>query len=138
MSLFLTIILLSQAEDAGVQKKGRAGLVGATAVLAAVTIVGGSYYAMTREPQPRPLPPVTVEDLPPAAAPAPAPRTPSPLAPPATSARDGLLQRVEALKSELEALRKQKRDKLVDMKKKAIKEEIHTIQSGLAALDKKS
>lgn len=125
---------MSQAQDAGVKKKGRGGLVGATAVLAGVSIVGGSYYAMTREPQPRVLPPVsTVQNSPPAAT-APAP---SPFAPPAISARDELLARVESLKSELDALRKQKRDKLIDMKKKAIKEEIHTIQTGLAALDKK-
>jgi len=112
-------------------------LVGAPAVLAGVSIVGGSYYAMTREPQPRVLPPVTVQSLPPTA-PAPTPPIPSPFAPPAISARDELLQRVEGLKSELEALRKQKRDKLIDMKKKAIKDEIHTIQTGVAALDKKS
>lgn len=129
---------MSQAQDAVVKKKGRGGLIGASAVLAAASIVGGSYYAMTREPQPRPLPPVSVESVPPAANPSPSVPTPSPFAPPAVSARDELLQRVEVLKSDLESLRKQKRDKLIDMKKKAIKEEIHTIQSGLAALDKKS
>jgi len=123
------------AQDAGVQKKGRGGLIGATAVLAGASIVGGSYYAMTREPKPRVLPPVTVQSLPPAA---PAPPVPTPFTPPAISARDELLQRVESLKSELEDLRKQKRDKLVDMKKKAIKDEIHTIHTGLAALDKNS
>lgn len=126
-----------QAQDAGMQKpkSGGGGLAGVVAVLAGVTIVGGSYYAMTREPQPRPLPPMTVQSLP-SPAPAPAVQTASPFAPPAVSARDELVQRLQALKSELEQLRKQKRDKLIDVKKKAIKEEIQTIQSGLATLDK--
>lgn len=130
---------MGQAQDAGVQKKGKGGLIGATAVLAGASIVGGSYYAMTREPQPRVLPPVKppVNPLPAASAPGPALPVPSPLAPPAVSARDELLQRVESLKAELQELRKQKRDKLVDMQKKAIKDEIHTIQTGVAALDKK-
>ncbi len=128
---------MSQAQDAGVQKGGLGGWARAGSVLAAVSIVGGSYYAMTREPQPSPLPPVTVIDLPPPA-PVPAIQPPSSFAPPAVTARDELLQRMEALESELEALRKQKRDQLIDMKKKAIKEEIQTIQSRLASLGKKS
>ena len=122
---------MSQAQDAGVRKGGLGGYWARFGTaLAAVSIVGGSYYAMTREPQPNPLPPVTVQDLPPPA--------PVPFAPPAVSARDELLHRMESLKSELEALRKQKRDKLIDMKKKAIKEDIHAIQSRLASLDKRS
>lgn len=127
------------AQDAGLQKpkSGGGGLAGVVAVFAGVSIVGGSYYAMTREPQPRPLPPMTVQSSPsPAPAPAPAVQAASPFAPPAVSARDELVQRLQALKSELEQLRKQKRDKLIDVKKKAIKEEIQTIQSGLATLDK--
>jgi hypothetical protein len=129
---------LSQAQDAGVQKTGgRGGYAGIVAVLAGVSIVGGSYYAMRLQPQPRPLPPATAQNLPPPA-PAPAVQPPSPFAPPAVSARDELVQRMESLKSELEALRKQKRDKLVDMKKKAIKEDIQTIKSALASFDKQS
>ncbi|KAG0630588.1 hypothetical protein M758_1G190200 [Ceratodon purpureus] len=125
------------AQDAGVQKTGRGGAVGLVAVLGGVAIVGGSYYAMTLQPQPRPLPPATVQNLPPAVpAPVPAAQPPSPFAPPAVSARDELVQRMESLKSELELLRKQKRDKLIDMKKKAIKEDIQTIKSALASFDK--
>ena len=126
---------MSQAQDAPVQKSGRGGIAGIVAVLAGVGIVGGSYYAMTMVPQPRPLPPDRVQNLP-SPAPAPVVQPPSTFAPPAVSARDELVQRMEFLNSELETLRKQKRDKLIDMRKKAIKEEIQTIQSGLASLDK--
>ena len=107
-------------------------MAGFSSVVAGASIVGLSYYAMTWETQPNPLPPVTVQALP-----SPVPVSAS-HGPPAVSAREELLQRLESLKSELEALRKQKRDQLVDMKKKAIKEDIQTIQSSLAALDKLS
>jgi hypothetical protein len=107
-------------------------LAGFSSVVAEASIVGLSYYAMTWETEPNPLPPATVQALP-----SPAPVSAS-YAPPAVSAREELLQRMESLKSELEALRKQKRDQLVDMKKKAIKEDIQTIHSSLAALDKLS
>lgn len=128
-------VSVNQAQDVGVERKGRGGAAGVAAVLVAASVVGGTYYAMTMEPQPRPTPPVVpMQSMPKPSAPT---EIVSPFAPPKVSARDELTQRLDALRTELETLRKQKQDKLVDMKKKAIKEEIHTIQSGLASLDKR-
>lgn len=45
-------------------------------------------------------------------------------------------QRVSNLRSELAELRKEKESQLVNMKKRAIKDDINLIESGLKKLDK--
>lgn len=89
------------------------------------------YYYIITQPTIPPLipPPGEAPVLRPLSAPAP----PAP-----ASVRDELLLREARLRRELEELRRLKRDKLVDMQKREIKNEIKTIQSGLRDIEKRS
>ncbi|CAK9875019.1 unnamed protein product [Sphagnum jensenii] len=123
-------------QGSGVQKtKGGGGYVGLVAVTAAVAIVGGSYYTMTRTQLPTTNPSVSPQPVPSTATTYTDHNAPATSPPPTLSAHDELLNRRGELLKELAVLRTKKRDKLVDLKKKEIKEEIHIIESGLAKLE---
>jgi hypothetical protein len=101
------------------------------ALTAAVAVVGGAFYTVTKTRLPN-ANSVSQPPVPPTAAYT--DHTPVASSSPTLSAHDELLNRHRDLLNELAALRKQKRDKLVDLKKKEIKEEIRIIESGLAEL----
>ncbi|KAL2653680.1 hypothetical protein R1flu_021808 [Riccia fluitans] len=125
-------------------KKSRAGL-----WVAAIAITGAAGIGYVYYPQlviiPPTISPVPPQDLPtksPVASPAdvPAPAHAAavvePPKPKVLSPREELDQRVATLKEELGELRKQKRSKLVDMKKRSIKDEIKMIENGIKKLEK--
>ncbi|BBM99895.1 hypothetical protein MPTK1_1g24700 [Marchantia polymorpha subsp. ruderalis] len=130
---------------AAAAKKSRGGgllllLVGAGA---AAGVGVWAYPQLVTSPpatHPAPLPsPPTNPPVVPAAATAASPALdadpPAPK-PKSLSPREELDQRVSILKDELTALRKQKRSKLVDMKKRSIKDEIRMIETGIAKIEK--
>ncbi len=124
-------VLQSQEPVAQKPRRAGGGYVGLVALTAAVAVVGGAFYTVTKTRLPN-ANSVSQPPVPPTAAYT--DHTPLASSSPTLSAHDELLNRHGDLLNELAALRKQKRDKLVDLKKKEIKEEIHIIESGLAKL----
>ncbi|CAM6014107.1 unnamed protein product [Sphagnum balticum] len=122
---------VSQEPVAQKPRRAGGGYVGLVALTAAVAVVGGAFYTVTKTQLPN-ANSVSQPPVPPTAAYT--DHTPLASSPPTLSAHDELLNRRGNLLNELAALRKQKRDKLVDLKKKEIKEEIRIIESGLAEL----
>ncbi|KAL3685668.1 hypothetical protein R1sor_003690 [Riccia sorocarpa] len=119
-------------------KKSRAGL-WVTLAIAGATGIGYLVYPqlVIIPPTISPVPPTPANfpvdspaDVPPAAA------VVEPPKPRVLSPREELDQRVATLKAELAELRKQKRNKLVNMKKRSIKDEIKMIENGIKKLEK--
>eukprot|EP00897_Mesotaenium_endlicherianum_P002856 jgi/Mesen1/2599/ME000166S01723 len=102
-----------------------------------IAALGGGYYYYVTQVEPASHPPVP--QSPPVVTPLPSPVPADMLEKvivetPATSAvspRDELLARQSYLKTDLEELRKQKRDQVIDMKKKAIKDDLKEIEKRL-------
>ncbi|KAG6553554.1 hypothetical protein Mapa_004467 [Marchantia paleacea] len=129
-----------EAAPVAVRNSRGGGVLWVVAIGAATGIGVWAYPQLVTAPpatHPAPLPsPPTNPPVVPAAATAAAHVADPPPKPKALSPREELDQRVSSLKDELTALRKQKRSKLVDMKKRSIKDEIRMIETGIAKIEK--